>query len=298
MAWISLIFKTDAVHAELLSEALMEQGALSVDIHDAAANSDDEQPLFGEPGNLTGEIWQNSEVSALFNDSTNVSDIVAHLTQSNLINIPLDYRIEKIADQDWVRLTQSQFAPIQISTRMWIVPTWHTPPDPHAINLLLDPGLAFGTGSHPTTQLCLHWLEQNLQAGNTVIDYGCGSGILAIAALKLGAAHATGIDIDEQAITVSQENAKRNQCNPAQCVFATSHQPSKPADIVIANILANPLMILAPLLASLVKQGGHIALSGILHEQTAEVIDIYQAWFDMKSVQQQEDWVLLVGSKR
>ena len=183
MAWISLIFKTDAVHAELLSEALMEQGALSVDIHDAAANSHDEQPLFGEPGNPTGEIWQNSEVSALFNDSTNVSDIVAHLTRSNLINIPLDYRIEKIADQDWVRLTQSQFAPIQISTRMWIVPTWHTPPDPQAINLLLDPGLAFGTGSHPTTQLCLHWLEQNLQAGNTVIDYGCGSGILAIAAL-------------------------------------------------------------------------------------------------------------------
>ena len=285
MAWISLIFKTDAVHAELLSEALMEQGALSVDIHDAAANSHDEQPLFGEPGNPTGEIWQNSEVSALFNDSTNVSDIVAHLTRSNLINIPLDYRIEKIADQDWVRLTQSQFAPIQISTRMWIVPTWHTPPDPQAIN-------------HPTTQLCLHWLEQNLQAGNTVIDYGCGSGILAIAALKLGAAHITGIDIDEQAITVSQENAKRNQCNPAQCVFATSHQPSKPVDIVIANILANPLMILAPLLASLVKQGGHIALSGILYEQTAEVIDIYQVWFDMKSVRQQEDWVLLVGIKR
>jgi len=181
---------------------------------------------------------------------------------------------------------------------MWIVPTWHTPPDPQAINLLLDPGLAFGTGSHPTTQLCLHWLEQNLQAGNTVIDYGCGSGILAIAALKLGAAHITGIDIDEQAITVSQENAKRNQCNPAQCVFATSHQPSKPVDIVIANILANPLMILAPLLASLVKQGGHIALSGILYEQTAEVIDIYQVWFDMKSVRQQEDWVLLVGIKR
>lgn len=298
MAWISLIFKTDAVHAELLSEALMKQGALSIDIHDAAANSDEEQPLFGEPGNPTGEIWQNSEVSALFNDSINVSDIVAHLTQSNLIKTPLDYRIEKIADQDWVRLTQSQFAPIQISTRMWIVPTWHTPPDPHAINLLLDPGLAFGTGSHPTTQLCLHWLEQNLQAGNTVIDYGCGSGILAIAALKLGAAHITGIDIDEQAITVSQENAKRNQCNPAQCVFATSHQPSKPADIVIANILANPLMILAPLLASLVKQDGHIALSGILHEQTAEVIDTYQLWFDMKSVQQQEDWVLLVGIKR
>jgi len=298
MSWISLIFKTDAAHAELLSDALIEQGALSVDIHDAASNSQDEQPIFGEPGNPVEEIWQNSEVSALFDADTNVPDIIANLTEASVVNAPLIYRVEHIEEQDWVRLTQSQFAPIQISTRLWVVPSWHTSPDPNAINLLLDPGLAFGTGSHPTTQLCLCWLEKNLKVGSSVIDYGCGSGILAIAALKLGAKRVIGIDIDPQAIAVSQENAKRNQCNPAQFVFAAEHQPLESVNVVIANILANPLMILAPLLASLVKQNGHIVLSGILREQTEEVINIYHSWFDMQATQQQEDWVLLVGSKR
>lgn len=298
MAWVSLIFKTDAAHAELLSDALMEQGALSVDIHDAASNSPDEQPIFGEPGNPVEEIWQNSEVSALFDEECNVSDIIATLTEANVVNTPFTYRAEHVAEQDWVRLTQSQFVPIQIATRLWIVPSWHAPPDPNAINLLLDPGLAFGTGSHPTTQLCLCWLEKNLKAGSSVIDYGCGSGILAIAALKLGAQHVIGIDIDPQAVIVSQENAKHNQCNPAQFVFATAHQSPESVDIVIANILANPLMILAPLLASFVKQNGHIVLSGILREQTEEVIDTYRPWFNMHAIQQQEEWVLLVGSKR
>lgn len=300
MSWTKLILRTDADHAELLSDALMEQGAISVDIHDAAAGSHNEQPLFGEPGNPSEEIWQDAEISALFDSKVgaDITHIVENLMQLDCLSNPVNYRVEQVEEQDWVRLTQSQFTPIQISSRMWIVPTWHTPTDPTAINLLLDPGLAFGSGSHPTTQLCLCWLEQNLKTGNTLIDYGCGSGILAIGALKLGAYHVTGIDIDPQAITVSHDNAMRNQCDPSQFVFATAHSSREPVDIVIANILANPLTILAPLLASLVKQNGNIVLSGILHEQADKVIQTYQSWFDMKLVRQQEDWVLLAGHKR
>lgn len=305
MSWVTLIIDTDAAHAEALSDVLLEQGALSVDIHDAAADTADEQMLFGEPGEPSGEIWQHAEVSALFNEDADIAEIlcnVAHIAQSDQ---PLSYRIERIEEQDWVRLTQSQFDPIQISARLWIVPTWHASPDPAAINLILDPGLAFGTGSHPTTQLCLRWLDQNVQPGDTVMDYGCGSGILAIAALKLGARHAAGIDIDPQAIKASEENALRNQCDPSKFHFATAYQATErnlqsaeQTDVVVANILANPLILLAPLLAQIVRPHGHIVLSGILKEQAEEVRDTYQQWFDMTIAGEQEGWVLLTGSKR
>ena len=305
MSWVTLIIDTDAAHAEALSDVLLEQGALSVDIHDAAADTADEQMLFGEPGEPSGEIWQHAEVSALFNEDADIAEIlcnVAHIAQSDQ---PLSYRIERIEEQDWVRLTQSQFDPIQISARLWIVPTWHVSPDPAAINLILDPGLAFGTGSHPTTQLCLRWLDQNVQLGDTVMDYGCGSGILAIAALKLGARHAAGIDIDPQAIKASEENALRNQCDPSKFHFATAYQATErnlqsaeQTDVVVANILANPLILLAPLLAQIVRPHGHIVLSGILKEQAEEVRDTYQQWFDMTIAGEQEGWVLLTGSKR
>ncbi len=224
MSWVTLIIRADAAHAELLSDALMEQGALSVDIHDAAADTQDEQLLFGEPGEPSGEIWQNAEVSALFNQGADFEEIMQNVTHLVQLDSQPNYRLERVEEQDWVRLTQSQFNPIQISPRLWIVPTWHQSPNPAAINLILDPGLAFGTGSHPTTQLCLGWLDQHLQQGDSVIDYGCGSGILAIAAIKLGADHVTGIDIDPQAITASQDNALRNDCDPAKFVFATAHK--------------------------------------------------------------------------
>ncbi|QOJ22813.1 MAG: 50S ribosomal protein L11 methyltransferase [Gammaproteobacteria bacterium] len=305
MSWITLIIKTDAAHAEELSDALLEQGALSVDIHDAAADTQDEQMLFGEPGEPSGEIWQNAEVSALFNEDTDIAEILRNITQIAQSDRRLNYRIERIEEQDWVRLTQSQFDPIPISSRLWIVPTWHPSPDPAAINLILDPGLAFGTGSHPTTQLCLGWLDQNLQAGDKVMDYGCGSGILAIAALKLGARHVTGIDIDPQAIKASEENALRNQCDPSEFHFTAAQaavprdfQPQEQADIVVANILANPLILLAPVLMQMVRQQGHIALSGILKEQAEEVCATYQQWFDMRIAGEQEGWVLLTGIKR
>lgn len=305
MSWVTLIIETDAARAEALSDALLEQGALSVDIHDAAADTVDEQMLFGEPGEPSGEIWQNAEVSALFNEGANIAEIlhsVADIAQSDQ---PLNYRVERIEEQDWVRLTQSQFDPIQISARLWIVPTWHPAPDPAAINLILDPGLAFGTGSHPTTQLCLRWLDQNLQQGDNVMDYGCGSGILAIAALKLGARYVAGIDIDLQAVKASEENALRNQCDPSKFDFATAYQVTEgnlqvaeQTDVVVANILANPLILLAPLLAQIVRPHGHIVLSGILREQAEEVRNNYQQWFNMSIAGEQEGWVLLTGSKR
>ena len=305
MSWVTLIIETDAAHAEVLSDALLEQGALSVDIHDAAADTQDEQMLFGEPGEPSGEIWQNAEVSALFDQDADIVAILRNVTQIMQLDQPLSYRIERVEEQDWVRLTQSQFDPIQISARLWIVPTWHQSPDPAAINLILDPGLAFGTGSHPTTQLCLGWLDQNLQLGDKIMDYGCGSGILAIAALKLGARYVTGIDIDPQAIKASQENALHNQCDPEKFHFATAHQatersvqPEEQTDVVVANILANPLIILAPLLMQIVRKHGHIVLSGILKEQAEEVKAVYQQWFDMRIAREQEGWVLLTGIKR
>ncbi len=305
MSWVTLIIKADAANAELLSDALMEQGALSVDIHDAAADTQDEQMLFGEPGEPCEEIWRNAEVSALFCQDADIDEILRNLTPIAQPGNQLDFRLERVEEQDWVRLTQSQFDPIQISRRLWIVPTWHQAPDPDAINLILDPGLAFGTGSHPTTQLCLSWLDQNLRPGARIVDYGCGSGILAIAALKLGASHVTGIDIDSQAIKASQENAARNHCAASQFFFTTKHQAAtrdlqaqEQADVVVANILANPLIMLAPVLAQLVRQQGSIVLSGILQQQAAEVKYAYQQWFDMDSGNEQQGWVLLTGSKR
>ena len=192
--------------AELLSDALMEVGALSVAIEDAHAGTTAEQEIFGEPDMPQQQLWQQSLVVALFDNQTDASSLINEVFQQLDLNIE-NYQLDTLEEQDWVRLTQSQFDPIQISERLWITPTWHETPDENAVNLRLDPGLAFGTGSHPTTHLCLQWLDLHLQGGENVLDYGCGSGILAIAALKLGAGSATGVDLDPQAIIASQDNA-------------------------------------------------------------------------------------------
>lgn len=301
MSWISLIIKVDDAHAELLSEALLEQGALSVDIHDAAAGTEREQLLFGEPGEPVDEIWQNAEVAALFERNTDISAIILAVENSMEVSIKLNYRLEEIEEQDWVRVTQSQFSPIKISSRLWIVPTWHQSPDPAAINLILDPGLAFGTGSHPTTQLCLTWLDEHLQQGESVLDYGCGSGILAIAALKLGASHVAGVDIDSNAVEASRMNATRNHCNLSNVVFATAYDGlngNSQTDVVVANILANPLIVLAPILMNACRSGGRIVLSGVLVEQADEVMTIYQQYFIIHISGEQDGWVLLTGRKK
>ncbi|HYK12817.1 MAG TPA: 50S ribosomal protein L11 methyltransferase, partial [Burkholderiales bacterium] len=204
--------------------------------------------------------------------------------------------VKPVADQDWVRATQNQFQPVRVSSRLWVVPTWHAAPDPAAVNLVIDPGLAFGTGTHATTRLCLKWLDTNLRGGESVLDYGCGSGILGIAALKLGAARATGVDIDPLALLAARHNAMQNQVHMA--FVAAERDAPEPADIVLANILANPLTLLAPLLARLTRRGGHILLSGVLEHQAREVEDAYRAAFDLAPLERDEGWVLISGSKR
>ena len=297
MPWLNLIVDSDAEHAEALSEALLELGALSVDLLDADADTPDEQAIFGEPGELPPGVWRHNRVSALFNADCNIGVILRSATKSiGLVHLP-SHSVETLEDHDWVRLTQSQFEPIQISQRLWIVPTWHNPRDPKAINIVLDPGLAFGTGSHPTTRLCLQWLDNHLHGGEAVLDYGCGSGILAIAARKLGAASATGIDVDSQAVQASRDNAIANRVADIQ-FYLPDDAPVNSYDLVIANILTNPLRMLAPLLANATRQGGQIVLSGILEEQAQDVMKIYQQWFNLNSPVFEDGWSCLSGSKR
>ena len=305
MPWTALIVETTAKYAEALSDSLIEFGALSADIHDAAIGTKSEQPLFEDFNSPPPKIWPTVEITALFDMAVNVPTILQ--TVAKAIQLPYlpTYRLKHVEEEDWVRLTQAQFDPIHISGRLWVVPSWHQEPDPKAINLILDPGLAFGTGSHPTTQLCLGWLNENLRGGEDIIDYGCGSGILGIAALKLGAGQVLGIDIDPRAVESSRDNAKRNQCDRKKARFYTTNfmassdqKYSAWADIVIANILANPLIMLAPILANATRDNGRVVLSGILKEQIKEVEYAYRQWFKMRIAKEKEGWVLLIGARR
>ena len=284
----------DAV-AERLADALMENGALSAAIEDAYAGTENEQAIFGEPGMPTEQIWQQSKVIALFGENDDAAAMIQAASQECGLK-DLAYTSEILADQDWVRLTQAQFDPIQISERLWITPSWHEAPNGNAVNLQLDPGLAFGTGSHPTTRLCLKWLDTQLKGGENVLDYGCGSGILTIAALKLGAGFAVGVDIDEQAIRASKDNAAQNNVD-AQ-FYLPDGLPQGQFDIVVANILANPLRMLGEMLAARTKQGGRIVLSGLLDEQVEELSGIYSQWFDIEPAEIDEGWARLSGVKR
>ena len=295
MAWLSLKIAAHDNTADLISDTLMEQGALSAIIEDANADTLDEQPIFGEPGDPPPGIWQQNLVSALFDEGVDVQKVMADLAR--LTKLPsLHYTTEVIQEQDWVRATQSQFDPIKITDNLWIVPTWHSAPNANAINIVLDPGLAFGTGSHPTTHLCLAWLSQTVKKDQSVLDYGCGSGILAIAAKKLGASKVVGTDIDAQAIQASLYNAEQNAVQ-ASFYHANDYQTEE-YDIVAANILSSALSVLAPALAKSCKSGGKIALSGILKEQAEAVSAIYAPWFDMQAPVYMDAWVLLTGSKK
>ena len=305
MFWKALIIETSSAHTEALNNLLIELGALSVDTHDADTGTQHEQPLFEQFDDSLKTTWPNIEITALFEENVDVTAIMQTAVQNAQLPCLPVYRIKKIEDQDWVRLTQSQFGPIKISSRLWIVPSWHQIPDPTATNLMLDPGLAFGTGSHPTTELCLAWLDENLQGGEQVLDYGCGSGILSIAALKLGAGHVVGIDIDPHAVESSIKNAGQNQCGPNKAEFYSLDYMAQAdqtmdgwADIVVANILANPLIMLAPLLMRATKSNGRIVLSGILVEQVKEVEQVYQQWFKMHLAREQGGWALLIGIRK
>ncbi|PKO46524.1 MAG: 50S ribosomal protein L11 methyltransferase [Betaproteobacteria bacterium HGW-Betaproteobacteria-22] len=295
MAWVSLKIEAQENNADLISDTLMALGALSAIIEDANAETIDEQPIFGEPGDPPPGIWQQNLVSALFDEGADVHQVVADLQRRTQLS-NLQFSTETIQEQDWVRATQSQFDPIKITDALWIVPTWHVSPNPDAINIVLDPGLAFGTGSHPTTHLCLAWLTQTVKSGASVLDYGCGSGILAIAAKKLGAGHVVGTDIDHQAIQSSLYNAEQN--NVSADFYHAGQYQSAEFDIVVANILSSALSVLAPALAASCKPGGKIALSGILREQAADVAAIYAEWFEMEMPQYLDAWVLLTGTRK
>ena len=294
-AWINLKIRASADYANIMSDALIELGALSCAIEDSYLNSENEEALFGEPNIPSNTIWQHNTVESLFDAAVSIDTIINEL--KTITGLPhIDYTLDTVEEQNWVALTQSQFEPINIFDRLWIVPSWHTSPNPDAINIILDPGLAFGTGSHPTTHLCLEWLIKEVNINDHVLDYGCGSGILSIAAKKCGAKQVIGVDIDPQAIIASIHNAKENHVDVQ---FYNSELPlTFEADIVVANILSSALSVLAPLIAKACKPHGKIALSGILKEQIVILTEIYSTWFDLNKPIEREGWILLSGTKK
>ncbi|TYQ12617.1 UNVERIFIED_ORG: ribosomal protein L11 methyltransferase [Zoogloea ramigera] len=299
MSWTEIVIEIAREHAEALSEALMDVGALSVSVEDADEGTDAERPLFGEPGmEPTEAAWDHSRVVALTDEADDQAVIVAAAAgQAGLAKLP-KFTTRKVEEQDWVRLTQSQFAPIHIGKNIWVVPSWHEAPDPDALILELDPGLAFGTGSHPTTRLCMEWLEAHPAPGKTVLDYGCGSGILAMVARKVGAGEVVGVDIDPQAIESAADNAQRNHCEIEYFLpdtFAQSAHAEQKFDIVVANILSSPLKLMAPMLSGRVAPGGALILSGVLARQAEEVAAAYAPFIKLGVWAEQDGWVALHG---
>jgi len=289
MPWIQLKLETSADTAPTFEDALMELGAVSVTMEDSA-----DQPLYEPPPGET-PLWNATRVTALFDSETEMALVVAAL-ESQFETLPA-HRIEALEDKDWIRAWMDQFHPLKFGNRLWIVPTWREAPEPNAVNVLLDPGLAFGTGTHQTTALCLEWLDGLDLSGKTTVDYGCGSGILGIAAKLLGAERVWAVDNDPQALLATRENAQRNECGDTLEVYPPERCPSVQVDVVVANILANPLIELAPRLASLCKPDGLIALSGILERQADAVCEAYSPWFTLDPVKHFEGWVRISGRK-
>jgi ribosomal protein L11 methyltransferase len=290
----------DAESAEALSDALLQAGAWSVSVEDADPRSNG-QPIFTEPGDEPATLWRLNRLRVLVGPDLAPQDVLA-LAGGRLDRPPPPItEVRVIGEQDWVRVSQAQFSPLRIG-RLWIVPSWVDPPDPSAVNLRLDPGMAFGTGTHPSSRLCLQWLEANVQPGIRVLDYGCGSGILAIAAAKLGARSVAGVDIDPLALQVARENSHRNDVR-ADYTAPESLRPNGPGgrfDVVIANILANPLIVLAPALLGLLADRGSIVLAGVLTRQVGALIDAYRAAdprLGLAEWGRDGDWVCLAGQR-
>lgn len=292
MAWVQIRLNSTNEKAKKISEYLEEIGAVSVTFMDSQ-----DTPIF-EP--LPGEtrLWGNTDVIALFDAETDMQQIVRLLQQNGSLEQGMAYKIEQIEDKDWEREWMDNFHPMQFGKRLWICPSWREVPDANAVNVMLDPGLAFGTGTHPTTALCLEWLDSLDLQGKTVIDFGCGSGILAIAALKLGAKSAVGIDIDPQAILASRNNAEQNGVADRLQLFLSDEKPMDlKADVVVANILAGPLKELYPIISNLVKPQGDLGLSGILATQAASVCEAYQEKFALEPVAEREEWCRITGKR-
>ncbi len=289
MSWIQLKIDTTPDLSEALEDQLLECGALAVTFLDGC-----DQPLY-EPEHGTTPLWNNLRILGLFSADTEIEPIIAHLNET----VPGSckaHRVEIVEDKDWEREWMTHFHPMQFGERLWVCPSWKEVPDANAVNLMLDPGLAFGTGTHPTTALCLSWLDSQDLIGKQVIDYGCGSGILAIAALLLGAEHAVGVDTDPQALEASRDNAQRNNIAEKHLQLCyPRNTPSLQADVMVANILAGPLIELAQTLAEHTRPGGQLALSGILSEQAESVMAAYTQWFTMEPVTEHNGWVRLNG---
>jgi ribosomal protein L11 methyltransferase len=296
MAWVSVSFEASAAVAETVADALIEHGAISVDVTDAAAATPSETPLFREPGEPELALWPVTRVNALFEDDADYERAVTAACAEAGVALQMPIGVEAVSDRDWVRATQDQFGPIQISSRLWVVPSWCEPPGDAKVVLRLDPGLAFGTGSHTTTWQCLTWLDQHLRLGESVLDFGCGSGILAIAAAKLGAARVVGTDIDAKALEASRQNA----CANAVAVeFVPSDSvPAERFDVIVANILANPLRALAPVLSVLTRAGGAAVLAGILDAQAEAVRAAYSPWFEVVVSSTNEGWTCLAATRK
>lgn len=293
MPWIQLKLNANAKNAEAIGELLMQNGALSATFTDAK-----DTPVF-EP--LPGEtrLWGDTDITGLFEADSDMQSIIKELKTSPLIDNDFAYKIEPLEDKDWEREWMDNFHPMQFGKRLWICPSWKPIPDENAVNVLLDPGLAFGTGTHPTTALCLTWLEGQDLRDKVIIDFGCGSGILAIAALKLGAKRVIGIDIDPQAITASRDNATRNGVSEQLELYLPDDLPvGIQADVLVANILAGPLRQLSTQIEALVSAQGSLALSGILDSQADELIEVYSKWFVMKPANIEQEWAQLSGVKR
>ncbi|ANJ73644.1 50S ribosomal protein L11 methyltransferase [Ralstonia insidiosa] len=296
MTYRECVLEVSRDDAEALSEALFDLGALSVSVEDADADTPEEQPLFGEPGHEPTRLaWNRSRVVALLADDADPALLVAAAANEIKLSPVPAYTVREVEEQDWVRVTQSQFEPIHIGEHIWVVPSWHDAPEPDAVVLELDPGLAFGTGSHPTTRLCMEWLEQHVQPGERTLDYGCGSGILAIVAKKLGAGETVGVDIDPNAVDASRYNAERNHVD---ATFALPDDaPEGTFDLVVANILSNPLKLMAAMLCARVRPGGRLILSGVLERQAEEVAAAYASAIPLTVWRARDGWVCLHGVK-
>ncbi len=301
MSWTEIVIEAPREHAEQLSDALMEAGALSVSVEDADEGTEAERPLFGEPGMEPEQhAWEHSRVVALTDADSDAGALVREACEQCGIAQPLSFTLRSVAEQDWVRVTQSQFEPIHIGQKIWVVPSWHEAPEPGALVLELDPGLAFGTGSHPTTRLCMEWLEQNAHPGVSLLDYGCGSGILAMLARKLGASPVDGVDIDPQAIVSARDNGERNRCEDIHWFLPEafgSERATTCYQIVAANILSGPLKLMAPMLGGRVAPGGALVLSGVLARQADEVIAAYAPHMALSVWAERDGWVALAGRK-
>ena len=302
MPWLSITLDLDGTQAEAVSEALVEAGALSVSMEDAGAGGAGEEAQFGEPGCAWPRPWRRTRLVALAEPDADPAALLRQAAQGCAIEAPA-FSVGRVADEDWVRRTQAQFAPLRCGERIWIVPSWHAAPDPGALNIRLDPGLAFGTGSHPTTRLVLAWLERRLRGGEQVLDYGCGSGILALAAALLGARRVVATDLDPRALEATAANARANGVSlrvaaPDALGLEAPEARSGTFDIVVANILANPLIALEPILAARTRPGGSLALSGILAAQADEVLAAYAGDFDCAGGAVEEGWVLIEGRRR